>query len=136
MFRYEKVATKTYLVFLYENYNEHYEMNMLEENCMDNVVKFERWCVNGKYEYRYDITNKYSLNMLTKNRKLILEDIKQIFTALFRTIESLAEFLMEPDSLMFDEEFIYISDKGFEFIFNYEERRNFLMQLLSLLNIS
>ena len=125
MFRYEKVAGKVYLVFWYESYNEQYEMDMLEENCIDNLVKFERWCVNGEYEYRYDITNKYNLNVMIKSRKLLFEDVKRIFTALFETIDFLMDFLMEPDSLMLDAEFIYISDTEVEFIFNYEERENF-----------
>lgn len=122
---YEKFMGKTYLVFLYDDCKENYEMSMLEKNNIEGLVKFEKWCINGKYEYRYDITNKKSLSVFAESRKLVFEDVKRIFEALFTTIDLLKEFLMEPDSIILEPEFIYISDSKAEFVFNYEERKNF-----------
>lgn len=125
MYRYEKDMGKTYLVFWYEECYGQFEMSMLEDNCIEGLVKFEKWYINGNCEYRYDITNKNKLSAFTEYKRLTFENVKQIFKALFRTVIYLKEFLMEPGSLMLNAEFIYISDSRVEFIFNYKESTNF-----------
>lgn len=129
---YKRENHKSYLVIKGDVLSRQmdYDMKMLCENPLENILPMSIHVFNGEKELYYDISSKQSFEIMYENRMLYKEDLEILFSDLQKALKQLEEYLLEPECLMPDPSYMYIgsSDHRVSFLCapvldkNYEER--------------
>lgn len=85
-----------------------YPVRMLAGNVIPCVLKCHLQNLDGTEFYYYDITSKQSIAVLYEDKKFQKEDLQIIFSGMVHVIEELTEYLMNPELLLFQPEYIYM----------------------------
>lgn len=85
-----------------------YQVRMLIGNVIPFILKCHLQNLDEREFFYYDITSKQSIAMLFEERKFQEEDLQIIFEGIIRVMENLTEFLMNPDQLVLQPEYIYM----------------------------
>lgn len=85
-----------------------YQVRMLTGNVIPCILKCHLQNLDGEELFYYDITSKQSVSMLFEEKKFRGEDLQMIFAGFVRVMEELAEFLMNPEQLVLQPEYIYL----------------------------
>lgn len=85
-----------------------YQVRMLLGNLIPSVLKCHLESLDGQEYFCYDITSRQSVSMLFEEKKFQAEDLRRIFEGLIHVMEDLTEFLINPDQLVLQPEYIYI----------------------------
>lgn len=85
-----------------------YQVRMLLGNLIPSVLKCHLESLDGQEYFCYDITSRQSVSMLFEEKKFQAEDLRRIFESFIHVMEDLTEFLMNPDQLVLQPEYIYM----------------------------
>lgn len=85
-----------------------YQVRMLLGNLIPSVLKCHLQSLDGQEYFCYDITSRQSLFILFEERKFQIRELRMIFDGFVRVMEELTEFLMNPDQLVLQPEYIYL----------------------------
>lgn len=85
-----------------------YQVRMLTGNVIPSVLKCHLQNLDGKELFYYDITSRQSIAVLFEEKKFREEDLQLIFGGVVHAIEELTEFLMNPELLILQPEYIYL----------------------------
>lgn len=127
---YKREGIHYYIVIEQEVENQ-LELKMLSRNQPKNLLPIEVRTQDGKTHFYYNITNKKSLKKMIEKEALSYIEIKTLFENIFETIEMTKEYLLEADSLLFEEETIYKSEQ-YRFIYLPGKKNNIVKQIQSL----
>lgn len=120
-----------YYIVIEQEVDNQLEIKMLSRNQPKDLLPIEVRTQDGKTYFYYDITNKKSLKKMTEKNALSYIEIKTLFESIFETIEMTKEYLLEADSLLFEEETIYKSEQ-YRFIYLPGRKNNIVKQIQSL----
>lgn len=96
-----------------------YQTRMLIGNGIPGLLKCRLQAVDGKTLFYYDITSRQPLKVLYENKKFNLDDLRLILGCFVQTMETMAEFLLNPENLMISPEYIYVDIEKKQLYFCY-----------------
>lgn len=91
-----------------------YRLKMLEANKIPGLLPLMIKENDGKKELCYDITSKECFAALTARRTMKVDDIRSFIYCLSRIIISIEAYLLNPEDLLLDKEYIYVQGEDIE----------------------
>ena len=105
---YRNNLKRAYLVLkCEENMEDDFQNAMLKENHIPGLLRTSIKYINNTSEYYYDISGKISLKSLHEKEKLKCADIKKLVNALLQVIQQAQKYMLEPNGILLDPEYIY-----------------------------
>lgn len=103
--------TKLNRVYLHlkadKEYQEDYQMPMLRQNPISGVLAAEGCSVDGKARYTYEVGGLTSMKTMHEKTPLTKQTIREVVSCLLAVTENLQEFLLNPNCLLLDPEYIF-----------------------------
>lgn len=94
-----------------------YHLRMAEQNEIQGLLSFHSGKRDGKLYLHYEITSKQSIENLYARNSLNCQDILFLLNGISDTLEGLQKYLLSPEHLLFDPQFIFVSpDKSKVFL--------------------
>lgn len=90
---------------------EDYQSRMLRENTLNGLVSFRVYGEGEETIYEYDITGMVSLQSYYKKRKMSYKDMKMFLVKIQKVISEAEDYLLNPNRILLDPEYIYINEK-------------------------
>ena len=81
---------------------------MIRENKIEGLLTCEAVLVDGKYEYKYEITSRQQMDRVYEKRGLGGEEIRHFLQGLQKAMEGVEKYLLDLDSLLVVPEYIYM----------------------------
>jgi hypothetical protein len=118
---YRKDIRNRYLVINSETDDDDkdYRLNMIVENRIPHFAPCRTENVNGKGLLYYDITGKTDILSYLDMRQADEKFFSGLFAAVAEALESIQEYLLDPDGILLDPEYIYISTEPHGICFIY-----------------
>lgn len=91
-----------------------YQMKMISMNDIGCLVPAKKLQENDVTNIYYDVTNKRSLIQYIENRKISREQFIKIIFSITDAVDELREYQLVSAGLVFDADYIYISDNEFK----------------------
>jgi len=135
---YRKIFNKNYAVISDYNitdYKECYRSKMLKSNKLDHFLTYDTQNINGTVHFTYDISSKQPIYSFYENSDIDYETIRHLIMSLKAALDSLNNYLLEPDYIILDPKMIYmnIATKTLYFCYCPGEKNNFYESLNSLI---
>lgn len=107
-------------------YYEDYQMPMLQKNKIEGVLPIEGCEVEGTGRYTYDVSGLISIKALYEKERIKKSDMEGIIQDLMETAEKLREFMLNPDCLVLQPEYIFQKEgkRYFCYLPGYESAMN------------
>lgn len=90
-----------------------YECQMLEENQIEGLLRFQVRQRDENYRFYYDITSRQPLARLLENRTISGDEIRQIMIGITGVLERIEPFLLSENYIMLEAEYIYVDSETF-----------------------
>ena len=84
-----------------------YHLRMAEQNEIPGLLTFHSGKKDGKLYLYYEITSKQSIENLYARKALNYQDILFLLNGINDTLEGLQKYLLSPEQLLFDPQFIF-----------------------------
>lgn len=94
-----------------------YELKMFDYNDIKGFLPITMSRVNNNIKFHYKIMNYENLTKSFYNKTFNISDIKNIFQAITALGQRASEFLLNPDSILLNPEYIFVRNK--EYLFCY-----------------
>lgn len=111
-----KNYTKNYILledFPAYNYKSDFRIQMLSNNSIPNTLDFSYTIVDNNPIFKYDITSKQSFSSLFLTNSINYKAYTNIILSLMDTIGFLEEYLININSLLIDENYIYLDPEKY-----------------------
>ena len=107
---YKRDVNHNYLILQEEGVTDtsSYQVRMLAGNVIPSILKCHLQNLDGQVLFSYDVTSKQSVSMLFEEKKLKGKDLRLIFGGFVRVMEELTEYLMNPEYLVLQPEYIFL----------------------------
>lgn len=107
---YKRDLKDNYLILsaLEEKEEDDYSIYMVEKNKIPGLLPVHRSRMDGALLLNYEITGKQPLTSLYEQKQLGCADILSILSELGDVIEILQKYLLSPENLVFDPEYIFL----------------------------
>lgn len=114
---YKKELEKNYLIIKPDRSEDFFSVQMLLENQIEGLLRFERRVFNGEVEYYYDISGKRSLESQIKNELLGEKKVRALLQSLYCVEENLYSFFLQEGRLLVEASYVYMDERGFYFVY-------------------
>lgn len=105
---YETKLSRVYLhLTVDKKYEEDYQMWMFRENQIAGVLNVEGCSVEGKARYTYEVGGFTSMSKMFEKKAMEKGTILEVISGLLGAIEILQEYMLNPDCLLLDPEYIF-----------------------------
>ena len=94
-----------------------FQVRMLLNGKVPGLLSCTLQNIDGAVRAYYDITSKQALHLVQDGRQLRKEDLLLVFEGFIRVMESMGEYLMSPDMLVLDLNYIYTDPQQKELFF-------------------
>lgn len=98
-------------------YQPDYQLKMIAENNIPGLLKVKGKGINGKSRYEYEIQGKHSLEFLVNKEPLTYEIMISLITDLWKTIETMRDYLLSPNQLFLDPRSIFMENGAYSFCY-------------------
>lgn len=105
--KYRRELNETYMILGEETSCEGFALEILKNNRLERLMPLTVFETDGIPSYYFQITRGNSLFAMLAKRQITLEEIRQLIFSLCRTVEEMEKYLLEPDHLILEPEFIY-----------------------------
>jgi hypothetical protein len=127
---YRKIFNKNYAIisdYNISNYKECYRSKMLKNNRLEHFLVYDTQNINGTVRFTYDISSKQSIYSFYENCDIDYETIRHFIMSLKDAVDTLNNYLLEPDYIVLDPHLIYmnIATKSLYFCYCPGENNNF-----------
>lgn len=125
------------------NATEKFQMKMVIENTIDNIISTSERIINGTSVYLYDISSKINISSIYENTEIDGRFMEKLVGALHRVIERLGDYFLDAEGLVLELDKIYVDNRSEEIYFSFfsgqekdfcESARCFFEQLLRLID--
>ncbi len=115
-FRYDTVGNSSYLVATFANGQGliNYQVQMLANNKIKNIIGASRRQKNEDVEIFYNITSKISLNQATARSRISKEGLIHIIEGAVAALEDIEGYQLVSSGILFDPEYIYVNPQSYE----------------------
>ena len=95
------------------DYKNDFRIQMLSNNSISNTLDFSYTIIDNKPVFKYDITSKQSFSSLFLTNLITYKAYTNIILSLMDTIGLLEEYLIDINSLLIDENYIYLDPEKY-----------------------
>lgn len=128
---YRKNNTGSFMIITPENLNENdYKLQMVLHNHIKGLVPFTVKMLDNQNRLYFDTTGLISLKTFYAAKKITGSGIVQFVEALKRLSETLREYLLNPDCIMYDLEYIFVREKDGQYFFCYDAQGEYELNRL------
>lgn len=113
-FSYESDTAASFLVIQYDAKVAEYQLRMLERNRVKYVISPEMVIKEGIACFYYNITSMISLAFFLERQKLSREEFLRLLLYISSSVNDSLGYLLDPESFIFNMEYIYINPETFE----------------------
>lgn len=114
----ETKLSKVWLhIYTQEEYKEDYQMPMLRRNRIPGILMIEGCEEEGMGRYTYDVSGFVSMKTLYEKKRIKKRDIEGVVRDLLRTVESLQQYMLNPDCVLLQPEYIFRKEKKWYFCY-------------------
>lgn len=107
IYKIKRELNKIFLILCENNeLEEDYRLSMLSENNIDGLIPVEVRSINGKHQLYYDITGKTNLIKSMASKRVVYDDLLQLFGDLEAITDELSKYLLDVNSLLFEPDLI------------------------------
>lgn len=92
-------------------------IEMLSHNKIKGLLPITISSENGLIKYRYEITSLISLNHWMNKKKVGMEEVRLVLSAIYNCTEALEEFFLDLENLVLMPEYIFVDEKNLQFYF-------------------
>ncbi len=136
---YRKIFNKNYAIiddYNVENYQECYRSKMMKSNHPEHFLTYDTQSLNGKIRFTYDISSKQSVFSFYENCDIEFQTIRHFILSLKEALDTLNNYLLEPDFMILDPRMIYmnVATKALYFCYCPGENHPFYDSLNEFLN--
>jgi len=141
-FSYETVGNSSYLVAVFEGGTGivNYQLQMLANNDIKNIIKANKRQKNEDVLVSYNITSKIALAQMDSKNKIPKVGLIKIIEGALTALEDIEEYQLVSSGIVFDEEYIFVKPGNYEPSFIYvpnsmedsgiEPLKNFVLSLI------
>lgn len=141
-FSYETVGNSSYLVAVFEGGTGivNYQLQMLANNEIKNIIKASKRQKNEDVVVSYNITSKIALAQMDSKNKIPKLGLIKIIEGALAALEDIEEYQLVSSGIVFDEEYIFVKPGNYEPSFIYvpnsmedsgiEPLKNFILSLI------
>ena len=141
-FSYETVGNSSYLVAVFEGGTGivNYQLQMLVNNEIKNIIKANKRQKNEDVLVSYNITSKIALAQMDSKNKIPKLGLINIIEGALTALEDIEEYQLVSSGIVFDEEYIFVKPGNYEPSFIYvpnsmedsgiEPLKNFVLSLI------
>lgn len=141
-FSYETVGNSSYLVAVFEGGAGivNYQLQMLANNDIKNIIKANKRQKNDDVLVSYNITSKIALAQMDSKNKIPKVGLIKIIEGALTALEDIEEYQLVSSGIVFDEEYIFVKPGNYEPSFIYvpnsvedsgiEPLKNFILSLI------
>ncbi len=141
-FSYETVGNSSYLVAVFEGGAGivNYQLQMLANNDIKNIIKANKRQKNEDVLVSYNITSKIALAQMDSKNKIPKLGLIKIIEGALTALEDIEEYQLVSSGIVFDEEYIFVKPGNYEPSFIYvpnsmedsgiEPLKNFILSLI------
>ena len=141
-FSYETVGNSSYLVAVFEGGTGivNYQLQMLANNDIKNIIKANKRQKNEDVLVSYNITSKIALAQMDSKNKIPKLGLIKIIEGALTALEDIEEYQLVSSGIVFDEEYIFVKPGNYEPSFIYvpnsmedsgiEPLKNFILSLI------
>ena len=141
-FSYETVGNSSYLVAVFEGGTGivNYQLQMLANNDIKNIIKANKRQKNEDVLVSYNITSKIALAQMDSKNKIPKVGLIKIIEGALTALEDIEEYQLVSSGIVFDEEYIFVKPGNYEPSFIYvpnsmedsgiEPLKNFILSLI------
>lgn len=108
-----------YLVLEAEEEIYDYQMQMIQQNSIKGILPIYEYHIDNKIEYHYNITSRQTIAVMLERALLTSGQMKNFLKQWKDTVEQMKEFLLNPDYLLLDINYIYMNLQSEELFFCY-----------------
>ena len=107
---YRKELSRNFMILNchFDESAENYQLRTLLTNRIRGLMPFALEHVDNQQKCRYEITGFVSFATCCESFELSLEDLKKIYCSLLDLLGRLEDYLLDPDHLLLEPEFLYI----------------------------
>lgn len=96
-----------------------FQLRMLSENSISNVLKFNFRVFDNKIDYLFDTTQKVSIKEYVEQENIVYSFIFQFLQSLLMAVVSINEYLLDESCLLLKEDCIFVDPNKESFYFCY-----------------
>ena len=113
--RFDRELDGSYLIAHEDSPGDVYTVRMLEESLPPHILRLSvRPCAEG-VDYAFEIGGLRSLETMLQLREMSAEEIRSLFTAVYRTANDLEEYLLDTSRLWLEPGLIFCGKNGWQF---------------------
>ncbi len=127
-FEFERELRSSYLKLKAEVDNEDFQMKMVENNRIPELLSLKPRRLNGKLEYLYDISSMICLSEQFGKNEMNFMDIKSLMDTLSHAVRIAEEYLLDINSIILDEEGVFYDTKSEKWRFVYFSENDVLFE--------
>ena len=91
-----------------EEEESQYQIEMIRENNIDGLLPCDVVSVDGRHEYRYEITSRQQMDRIFEKKDLTGYDIGQFLEGFKTVLSEMEKYLLDADALIIRPEYIYM----------------------------
>lgn len=96
-----------------------YRINMLMKNKINGLLEMYIACVDGRAELSYVISSKQSIKEVFSKEKIDVKEVKMMIECTLKIIENMKIYLLDPNSIILDLNYIFLDMDKNEIMFCY-----------------
>lgn len=90
-----------------------YACQMMENNVIEGLLKFQVRQNNGVMQFYYEITSRQPLERLLENRTISGEEIRRLVIGISNILDQIERYLLSESSILLKPEYIYVEPDSF-----------------------
>ncbi len=111
---YRREMKHNYLIIEQDNAQmQGYEENMLKENQINGLLKFQLKQIDNRRYFYYEITSKQPLSRILEFHSINKQELINLITGITQILNRLPAYLLKEDQILLQPEFIYIEPEHF-----------------------
>lgn len=90
-----------------------YECQMLAENQIDGILRFQLRQMDEGVRFYYEITSRQPLTRLLENRKVRAAELRRLVMGIASVLERMEEYLLREERVLLEPDYLYVEPETF-----------------------
>lgn len=104
-------------IYLDKPYEEDYQMPMLQKNPILGILPVKGAAMDGKSIYTYKTRGHQRMSVVYEKKPIQQQEIQLLVLELLQIIEKLESYMLNPDCLILNPEYIFLNEKQWYFCY-------------------
>ena len=110
---YQREMKRNYLIVEVERQDEiPFEQNMLEQNQIDGVLRFQVRKKDTDLRFFYEITSKQPLSRLLEGQSVQAAQIRSLVWGIAQALDHMEQYLLSENSVLLTPEYLYVEPES------------------------